>query len=109
MPKYLVLDKTYCHAAGSAAVGTHQAGAVITYAGDPGVTLFPLCDDARRRRLAFIKTRNKERRELDELQVLRFRARLAPKKLVKVLDAAILEFDAYQKAELERLKTQRTV
>jgi hypothetical protein len=99
LANYLILSPTWLHAAGRANIEMHQPGDVVTFAGNPGVTLFPLDDEARRARLAFIRTRNRDQRDKDELQVRRFRATLTPRPVLERFDAAAAAFERYCTAQ----------
>ena len=105
MPRYLVLSPTWVHAVGTVDTDMQSAGAVIDYAGQPGVSLFPLDDPARAARLAFIRTRNHEQRVRDELRVRRFRAGL-DRPIQAQLDAAVADFELYR-AEQEEAAAAR--
>ena len=106
MGKYLVISETWIHAEGTACAMQQPAGAVIEWDGNPGVTLFPLDDDARSARQRVIMTRNWTQRETDELSVRRFRAALG-RPDQKKLDDAMAEFAQWQIEQEEAARRHR--
>ena len=94
MAKYLVLNKsTWLRLPNEACERMQDVGSIIDYPGVPGVSLFPLDDEARAARQRVLWKRNQSQRARDELQVRRFRADL-PRAAQAILDPAMEEFAA---------------
>lgn len=95
MARYLVLSPTWCKAVATAETQMYAPGAVVEYAGSPGVALFPLDAAAREARWGILMKRNVDQRAADARLVHGWRARLQPKTAVAMLDAAMAEFASF--------------
>lgn len=93
MPKYMILSRTFVHAKGAADIGVHEPGAVIECDDAPGVSMFPLDAKAWAARKRVLAKRNPRQRDVDALQVKKFRRGLTPS-LNRILDAAQAELEA---------------